>query len=434
MKFKNKTQEYIDLWQFKEYTSMRPGLSRIKRFLYKVGNPQNRFKSILISGTNGKGSTAHMLSEIISGAGYKTGLYTSPHLVDIEERIQINSRKIMKAKFIEYSRKYLPLAKKYSLTFYEFITAIAFIHFSKEKVDIAVLEIGLGGRFDAANVVKRPLLSIVTSIGYDHCEVLGKTIKDIAFEKAGIIKKGCPVISGAEHLVSRHLIEDISKKRKSQLFLANKDFSCKSISTNWRNGQQKIFYNGLKNKLTIVLSLLGKHQAKNCSLALAACELLNKSKFIIDRKAMLNSLSKVRILGRFNVLEKSIRGKLKTIILDGAHNINAIDNFTSNLSVSPWGGKKRTFIFSILKDKNYRSIIRKLHPFVKKVILAPVDSERRLSSEELFKLWEKYLRKDKIIKSESIYEAFKKAKNSKIIVVTGSLYLIGNVLKKMRWQ
>ena len=204
----------------KEYESMKPGLSRIKKFLKAAGNPQDKIKCVHIAGTNGKGSAAAFLSSALKENGYETALYTSPHLIDITERIKINGKNITKATFAAISKKHAALAKKCKLTYFEYITAIAFIYFASQKVDIAVIETGLGGRFDATNAIKNPLVSIITSIGLDHKEILGNTISKIAFEKAGIIKNNCPVICADLPPAALKII-----RRKSKPYILGKDFN-----------------------------------------------------------------------------------------------------------------------------------------------------------------------------------------------------------------
>jgi dihydrofolate synthase/folylpolyglutamate synthase len=183
------TMRDLTLWQKQEYTGMKPGLTRIRRFLRMVGNPQETFRVIHIAGTNGKGSTARMLSKILEKSGYGTGLYVSPHLVSMGERIRIDSKAISERELGRLNREFSDTAEQCGLTFFEYITGLAFIYFARRRVAYAVLETGMGGRYDATNVVRRPMVSIITDVDFDHRQFLGNTLAEIAGEKAGIIKR-----------------------------------------------------------------------------------------------------------------------------------------------------------------------------------------------------------------------------------------------------
>lgn len=415
------------LWQKKEYVNMKPGLSRIRRFLKTVGNPQDSFPCVHIAGTNGKGSTAKIISAILENSGYKTALYISPHLVRINERIQINSKPISNAELDSLTKRYFGAAHKYALSFFEFITAIAFIYFAQKKIDIAVIETGLGGRFDATNVASMPLVSVITDVDFDHKEILGNKLGKIAFEKAGIIKHKCSIISGVQRRAAENVIKKISRVRNCRLYEIGSDFDYRLLGINWKLGFQifKYLEKGLAHEFK--LSLLGKHQAKNCSIAIKAARELQDSGYNIDWARAKKALSNLRWNGRFEIIRK----RNKTIILDGAHNPGAIRRFMDTLKQSPWGKNKQTFIFGVLKDKNYKLMIKILAEIAKRVILSPINSSRALSSEMLSQCWRKYLSEDNIEVAHSLKEAFEKTKNEKVVIITGSLYLSGEVLKKM---
>lgn len=420
----------FDLWQKKEYIGMKPGLDRITNFLKEVRNPHLKFKTIHIAGTNGKGSTARMIASVLEEAGCKTGLYTSPHLVKLNERIQVNSRQIYNSDLYSLASKYFLKAQKHHLTFFEFITVLCFIYFALKKIDIAVLESGLGGRFDATNIIKSPLMTIITDIDYDHQQILGNTLKKIAFEKAGIIKYGCPVISGVENLSARNEIARVSKKNHSEMYEYNKDFFSESESVDWKKGFQKIYYQGFDFSSKVKLSLLGEYQIKNCALAIAAVERLNKDGFKITKDNIKKGLSKVRWPGRFQVI-KQYKGSIqRTIILDGAHNPGGMDKFLAAFKNSSWGNSKRTFVFGMLQDKNFFDIIKKLAPFVSNAVLVPINSARQGDINILAEEWKKYLNADKIKIAPSLKSVLNDFDNNKdVIVVTGSLYLVGEALK-----
>jgi len=383
--------------ELKEYEGMKPGLSRIKSFLKSIGNPQDNLKFIHIAGTNGKGSTAVFLAEILRANGYKTGLYTSPHLVDITERIKINEKDISKRKFNALSKKYISLAKKNKLSYFEYLTALAFIYFSAQKADIVVLETGLGGRFDATNVIKNKLAAVITSIGLDHCEILGNSISKIAFEKAGIIKKNTPVVCGDLPKSALNVI-----KRKAKPFVLGKDFKIKNIQT----------------------SLYGKHQAKNAALALYAAELLKDKGFKIvpaaAKKALLNTKWPARFdIRKFNGAE---------IIIDGAHNEQGFDAFFESLKIFS-GNKKRVFVFAAMREKKYQGNIKRLSKYAKKIILPDLKNARAVKPEALKKEFAEYIKVENIIVTDGVVSALKLVNRKEKYAAVGSLYLAGAILK-----
>jgi len=207
-----------------EYRGIKPGLSRIRGVLEKTGMPHEKFPCIHIAGTNGKGSTAAFVSWILETAGYRTGLYTSPHLVSQCERISINSRDITRDELAAAARSLWKYVREFSLTYFELFTAIAFGYFADKKVDVAVIEVGLGGRYDATNVIRNPLASIITDIDYDHTELLGKKLVDISSEKAGIIKDGSPVVTSNRNGVAMRVISGEASRHKCDLYRLGRDF------------------------------------------------------------------------------------------------------------------------------------------------------------------------------------------------------------------
>jgi dihydrofolate synthase/folylpolyglutamate synthase len=421
----------LALWQKQEYTGMKPGLGRMCRFLAATGDPQERFAVAHIAGTNGKGATARMLSLILENAGYRTGLYISPHLVRINERIQINSRTISDRELDRLVKKYSKIAEKSSLTFFEFMTGLAFHYFAQEGVDIAVLETGLGGKYDATNVVKKPKISIITDIDFDHRQFLGNRLAAIAGEKAGIIKQGCPVISGVERPAAARVVKREALGKDSPFYEINRDFTYSSHKTVWKKGYQQVSYNGLDKQWQIHLPLLGDHQAKNCSLVLAASEVLERQGFALPSKTLQTALKAVRWPGRFDVRRVRHGKKQNTYILDGAHNPGAIKRFVRTWDESPFSKRKMTLVFGVLGDKDYRTIVKELAPRTGKVILTPVSSPRALSVKDMMSVWRKYLPANAIACADSFKDALKKTGNEAIVAVTGSLYLVSEALKEL---
>ena len=412
----------------KEYKTMLLGLDRIKKFLSDQKVEYSKIKYIHIAGTNGKGSTAKTISEILISSGYKTGLYTSPHLIKINERIQINSLPITDKQLKSLDKKYAGISKKYKLTYFEYITALAFIYFVKNKVDVAVLETGLGGRLDATNIVT-PLVSVITSIDFDHTEILGNTLKKIAFEKAGIIKKNVPVVCGNIKKEALAVIKKVAKEKNSKVFVYNKDFKARHISYNWKNLTQKISYYGLNKNLAIDFSLLGDSQVYNSAMALIACEILKKDlskiKFSIVKKVCKN----IKWPARFDYRKYKINGKNCSFVIDGAHNIQAIDNFVALYKKSPFCKKGTKLLFAVMQEKDVKAVIKKVSKDFDNVSLLKVENSRAVDTNVLKQEFSKYINNKNIDIYDTVKQFFKDIKNNDVYICLGSFYLAGTILK-----
>lgn len=419
------TLKELALWQQREYTGMKPGLERVSAFLEAAGRPQDSFRAIHVAGTNGKGATAKMIAAMCARAGLKTGLYVSPHLVSMRERISAGGREITAAELGRLSSRYRPLAEKHGLTFFEFITGIAFVYFAERGIDTAVLETGLGGRFDATNVVERPLACVITDIAFDHEAVLGGTVRKIAFEKAGIIKPGCPAVCSAGDPDAVAVIAAAARRMKAPLFVLGRDFRCSALGENWRGGFQRVRYSGLDSSFDAKLSMMGTKQPANCGAALAVMELLSRKGLVRGAKEASKALASVKWPGRLDARRIGSR----TLLIDGAHNPGAVKALLEALGQSPWGGRKTTLIFGMLRDKDYREAISLLSRAAGRVILTPVDSPRAASTAELAAEWRKYLPESRITEAGSPEEALRSVKNEKFAVAAGSLYLAGQILK-----
>ncbi len=411
----------------KEYKTMLLGLDRIKKFLSDKKIEYNKLKYIHISGTNGKGSVAKTLSEILISSGYKTGLYTSPHLIKINERIQINSLPITDRQLNSLDKKYSDISKKYKLTYFEYITALAFIYFVKNKVDIVVLETGLGGRLDATNIVN-PLVSVITSIDFDHTEVLGNTLQKIAYEKAGIIKDGVPVVCGNIKSSALSVIKKVAKQKNSKIYIFNKNFGAKYKSCNWNSLTQKINYSGISKNLTVEYSLLGNSQVYNLAMVLAVCEILKK-----DLKISFNTVKKVckniKWPARFDFRKVKINGKKCSFIIDGAHNIQATDNFFELYKKSPFYKKTTNLLFAVMQEKDFKAVIKKVAKNFNNVSLLKVENSRAVDINILKKEFSKYIDKEKICTYNDDKLFFNNIKNNDVYICLGSFYLAGTILK-----
>ena len=398
---------------------MRFGLEAIAGLLSRLGDPQNDYKTILIAGTNGKGSTATMTASILRSAGYKVGLYTSPHLVDVRERIVVNSKKIIRKDFDQIIANIKEKLKK-PLTYFEFLTAAAFIYFQRQKVDVAVLEVGLGGRLDATNVC-RPLVSIITNIAFDHMAYLGNTLESITNEKAGIIKQNGICITAAKQKKVLHVLKNICAERKAKFYRLGADIKIV------KQPPSSFAYQGLYRKLSgLIIPLQGEHQLANAALAVAAVELSEKNGLKIDNNAIRAGLKKAYLDARLEVIKKD-----PLFLLDGAHNPAGISVLCRALK-NDFSYKRLILIFSSLIDKDYRQMLKKIAPLAYKIIITKLKTTRAELPDNILKILEKtgY----KAIVTQNVGQAIQKAQalaeKKDLICATGSLYLAGEVKQK----
>ena len=410
-----------------EYKQMDLSLDRIKNFLSEAKVEYNKLKYIHVAGTNGKGTTAKLLSDIFTSAGYKTGLYISPHLVKINERIKINSQDISDKDLKKIEKKYSRLLKKNELTYFEHITAIAFVYFCEQKADICILETGLGGRFDATNIIT-PLVSVITSVALDHTEILGNTISKITYEKAGIIKQNVPVVCGNMPKVALNKILKIAKKINSKVYSFGKDFNCKNLNYNWETFKQTVLYNGINLNCNFILSLLGQSQVYNSATVLCVCEILKKTYKNIKLSLIKKVFKTIKFDARFDIRKLKFNGKKFNLILDGAHNIQAIDNFIHLYKQSPYRKNKCNIIFAIMQEKKYEYVVKKISSIAKKVYLVKTSNNRAVDENILFKLFAKFIKKENIMKC-SIKDCFKNLKDNDTVFCVGSFFLAGNIIK-----
>jgi dihydrofolate synthase/folylpolyglutamate synthase len=390
------------------------GLENIRWILNIVGNPQGSFKSVHIGGTNGKGSVASMLSHMLREAGYRVGRYTSPHLVSFTERIAVDEEDITEAEVTELTGAIWEKLEREDanrvFTFFDFTTALAFEHFQRRHVDIAVVEVGLGGRLDSTNVVE-PLLTVITNVDFDHMDYLGNTITEIAREKAGIIKDGVPVITGAVD-VSRRILDETASIHGSSVYALGRDFGYRKIEN------QVMSYTGLTLTLdNVLVKLKGDHQLVNGAIALCTAELLRQRGFPIEQEALYSGLSQATWPGRLEV----IMGE-PTIILDGAHNAAGAKALAEFLE-SRYPDKRKVMVFGVMQDKAYDKMLELLLPHVDATVLTKPAIDRGLAPEALRK------HAPEAAISEDVRSALTKAKTMAsgrdLILITGSLYVVG---------
>ena len=406
------------------------GLERTFRLLELLGSPQEKIKLIHIAGTNGKGSTTAMVTKILRGFGYKVGMYTSPYLEEFEERIQINGEKIKKDTLVNLLGHVKNAIDKVieegyeHPTEFEIITALMFLHFYNEKVDYGVIEVGLGGRLDSTNVII-PKVSVITSISLDHMNILGDSLKDIAKEKAGIIKDGIPVILYPQEKEVEEVILKIAEEKNSKVYLVKKE-NGKLIDINYEELYQNLQIKSYKNTYSINLPLLGEHQILNLGVAINTIEILCELENIsIDINIMEKSLQDVKWIGRLEVL-----GKKPTILIDGAHNIDAIRALRKNVE-KYFKYNKIYLLLGILADKQVQEMIEEITPIAEKVYALTPHSERAELSEDLKNEIEKCNSNVVALENyeEALLLAIKEADEEDLVLISGSLYMIGDMRK-----
>ncbi len=395
------------------------GLDTILSILKGLDNPQNKFMSVHIAGTNGKGSIASALSSIFNQAGYCVGLYTSPHLVKFNERIRINDVPVSDMDVLHAFEAVKDVyAGDREPTFFEYTTAMAFHEFARAKVDWAIVETGMGGRLDATNVLK-PKLCIISNISLEHRQYLGNTIAEITAEKGGIIKQEIPVITGVSQKEAIEVLKNIAEKKEAPLFRLGEHFRVRKIKD-----RETFSYVGINSSWeNMKAGLQGNHQIENAALTLAACEVLNCHYTNFNIEHIKEGLLKTDWPGRMEVVSQT-----PYILLDGAHNLMAArklakfisENFTKN---------KTTLVIGILDDKPYKAMLKSLLPLCKRVILTKPAISRAMEPEILHKFAKDYAEDIKII--PSVKDAFFYAKESvssdEAICVAGSLYVVGEV-------
>ncbi|MEW5819736.1 MAG: folylpolyglutamate synthase/dihydrofolate synthase family protein [Cyanobacteriota bacterium] len=420
-------ESYDSLINYLNNSSMfaiKLGLARINNFLEHIGSPQNNIHAIHIAGTNGKGSVLKYIETILMDAGYNVASFTSPHLVDYTERITINNTKISKKDFTNYSNKIFQLLNRHkleSLTLFEFLTVLAFMYFNDNNIDIMLLETGLGGKYDATNVIIKPLLSIITSIDLDHTELLGNTIDDISKEKAGIIKAGSVTIADKNN-IGYNIIEKQSIQNNSKFIPSNSNNF--RVFSNANTLSQFISENN--GPLLIKLPLIGSHQKENAVLAIKAAEVLKQLNYKISTHNIVNGIENTKWSSR----SEFIPGQ--NILLDGAHNPSAAQALKITLDTF-FSKYNKCFIFGTLKNKNSEQMIKNLFNSGDNVIFTEPDTNNPTPKKALEDLANKLNLNINIKTADNLTNALNLAQNLKktnsLIIITGSLYLTGEFLK-----
>ena len=421
-----KYQEFLDEIFAKTAIDRKLELCHIKGFLNAVGNPEKKLRAVHIAGTNGKGSTAAAVESILFAHNLKVGLNTSPHLVNYQERFRINKKEVLREKIKNLYEQYRDLHNKYDTTYFEISTSIAFQLFSQEKVDYAIMEVGLGGRLDAT-VLVNSVITAITNIDYDHTKTLGNTLPKIAKEKAGILKPNIPVVLGKMRPTPQNTIIKAAKKKDCPIVDFQKEVKISNVRLNENGGNYDIDIPKLDiHYRNMKCNLVGRHQIDNTGLAvLIVAALFHKDGVKLNEEKVRAGLNSIIWKGRLQKISDSPK-----IIIDGAHNPDGIKALVYNLK-HIYEYKKLIAVIGVLYDKDFKSMIKQLSSIVDLFVICKSHSHRAAEIETLSKEVRKY--KKPFILENDINLALAKAKEfadkDDLICVTGSLYTIGEVMK-----
>lgn len=404
------------------------GLETMQRLLDRAGNPHRSLRVLHIGGTNGKGSTAAMVASVLQHSGRRVGLYTSPHLIEFRERIRVDGRMIAENQVEELIARLRAALSGDNLepTFFEMTTALAFLYFADSEVDVAVLEVGLGGRFDATNVVAQPLASAITTIGLDHQEYLGQTEEAIAFEKGGIIKPFVPVVIGRMGREAEHVLRRIARDRSAPVWQLGRDFA---IDGNRPEGPT---YRGVTRVLAdLTCGLVGRHQWDNAACALALLEAAGRVGIEADAGAVRDGLRTVSWEGRLESIDEYPK-----VVLDGAHNpaaAHALAAYLKDFSLSR-PASRVILVWGMMRDKDRRGFIAPLLPLVSEIVLTQATLTRSATVQELratLHEWQGPVH-EAVLPVDAMAAARSRAMPHDLICIAGSLMLLGDIKAAMR--
>lgn len=406
--------------------ALKPKLTNIIALCEALGNPQDKFKSIHVAGTNGKGSTSHLLASILMESGIKVGLYTSPHLKDYRERFRINGEMAPESYIIDFVENHSELIKTIKPSFFEVSVAIAFKYFSDENVDVAVIEVGLGGRYDSTNIISNLLYTHITNIGYDHMDILGDTLQKIAFEKAGIIKAKVPVIVSEYSVETNEVFENEANQKRSEIVFASENYEIINESSDLEYLNLEIKNKSTQESFEINSGLIGQYQKNNIIGVLEAYYLLNKLEYSISKKNLLDGIKNVVIntslKGRWQIIQRK-----PLVICDTGHNEHAFNITLKKLFANP--NSKIHLILGFVKDKDLEKVFNLL-PTNANYYFCSFASFRAINSSELQKEALKY--KIQSITFNNVNQALEKvlsdyAKPNDVIFIGGSTYLVAEL-------
>ena len=430
----NQALDYLNSLQMH---TIKLGLTAMRSLLAKLGNPDRKLKIIHVAGTNGKGSVCAMLSAILAEAGYRVGVYTSPHLFSVRERFRIDNHYISEAEFAQQINTIVQALGNDAITYFECTTALALLWFAGEQPDCVILETGLGGRLDATNVVQ-PLLSIITSLSLDHQAYLGTQLPDIAREKAGIIKHLTPVVAAGSDPAVEMVLGEKALAEHAPLYVSGRDFICAQDDTGvWQWRGYAVPLAGQIADLRCALA--GDHQGENAALALAACRLLRKQDFAVSDENCRSGLHKVFWPGRMEKIVISADRKKCLVpdsttpdavhfLCDGAHNPDGVRALAEYLKQQR--PQRCVLIWGAMKDKDIRAGLCLLAPLAEVIFLTMAESERSAAPPQLYECLDVAERGKAILEADAVVAcqvAMRMAKPHDLIVVAGSLYLVGKI-------
>ncbi|MBL0059377.1 MAG: bifunctional folylpolyglutamate synthase/dihydrofolate synthase [Elusimicrobia bacterium] len=407
---------------------IRPGLDRVHRALSLLGHPEEAFASVIVGGTNGKGTVSALIESALRRGGHRTGLYTSPHLLNVRERVRVAGIPVARRAWAHAMARVAEMKRRHkiSLTEFEAQTLAAFLEFARAKVDIAVLEVGLGGRLDAVNAVPAPELSVITSIGLDHTAWLGSTLDKIYFEKRGIARVGTPLLQD----IPRSLLAASrrwAEREGIRTWTLGREIRLESVRRD-RKGLRQWVRVGLPDgaRGLVPVPFWGAHQARNGALAFAALHLLARRGWRLSEKAIRDGMAAARWPGRFDVVQRT-----PPVVLDGAHNPAAARALAEAWRASSWGKTPAVLIFACLKDKDIGGIASALAGLVRRVIVTRLPSPRARPVEELEALWRRRVPTET---ARNFREAWRLARRERgaPVLIAGSLYLVGEAMKVLR--
>ena len=399
-------------------------LDNIKLICNELGNPQDRIKTIHVAGTNGKGSVSHMLAAIFQQAGYKTGLYTSPHLYDFRERIRISGEKISEDYVVKFTGRIKPLIETIQPSFFEITVAMAFEYFVDNSVDIAIIEVGLGGRLDSTNII-HPILSVITNIGWDHMNLLGNSLEEIAYEKAGIIKQHTPVVIGEKNSKTEPVFRETALRNESPIFFAEENFTISDYQL--IKDRLNITVSEKKKQYHLNLDLSGLYQLKNVKTVLQAINVLNNWK--IEYTAIQEALSNVGKLtgfqGRWDIIHHN-----PLVVLDVAHNPEGIEQMLNHVRNIKY--KNLHIVVGTVKDKEIDSMLS-LFPKEANYYFTEAQIPRALPAKELHEKAKEYLLNGNFYNEVNIAlnEALNNSSENDMILICGSIFLVAEVNRNL---
>ena len=401
------------------------GLESITRLLQLVDDPHKRLQTIHVGGTNGKGSVCAFISSVLQKGGYKVGLYTSPHLVSFTERIQINGKEIAWDEVARLTELLRSRGEEEGVpqqfSFFDFTTALAFYYLALQQVDVAVIEVGLGGRLDSTNVLL-PLITVITNVTREHADILGNTVQEIAREKAGIVKPGVPVISGVTQPEVIPIIEEECGKKGAPLRLVSRDFSAERIEPKTMD-----FHGQRCQWQKVRVKLSGSHQLYNAALALSALEVLREQGWNVTEKSIYAGLAEANCPGRLELMQDA-----PGVLLYGAHNPAAARALRRALQ-EEFEYRRLFMLVGILEDKDAQTMLAELAPMADSLVAVKPDTSRAMAPNRIAEIARRYCEEIQIIEdvAKALEQVLKSAQKDDLILATGSLYTVGEARKHL---